>query len=142
MIISTAITAVVVVPAVRPLQVVGGDGVNQWMSSTIVTVVVMEAGAFIIETDDLGRILLPPPPRLPVPAAALVTLDVDHLGVVEEDLLLMIVLLEEEVAEAAETIEIIEVVTILVGTAPEQVAAGEEGQVLPLRVLAPDREKV
>lgn len=131
--------------AVRPLLVVGGDGVNQWTMSTILTVAVMEAGAVIIEGDVPDHILPRRRPLRhlhllhPVPTAVLETVDVDRHGADEEGPLLMIVLVVEELVEAAEAEEIIAVATILVETVPVPVAVGEKEEVLLLHV--PDREK-
>ena len=146
---STAIVVVGVGPAVRPLLVVGEDGVNQWTMSTTLTVAVMEVGAIIIEGNDPDHILPPPPPPLPhpfhlrhpVPPVASVIADVDRRGADVEDPLLMIVLLVEEVVEAVEVVEIIEVATIVVETILVPVAEGEEEVVPLLHVLVPDREK-
>lgn len=146
-IIGEVVEEVDVARAVRPLLVVGEDGANPWTMSTILTVAVMEAGAVIIEEDDHDPILprRPPLPRRhrhplpPVPTAVLVTVDVDPHGVDEEDPLPMIVLLAEELAEAAEVVEIIAVATMLVETVPVPVAVDEEEGVLLHHV--PDRGK-
>ena len=128
------------VAPVNRLLVVEGDVVNRMMMTTILTVAGMATG--IIGEDDHGPILLHHPLlRLPhpAPAAASVIVDVDHLVDVEEDLLLTTALLAEEAVEVAEAVEVI-VGTILVVTAPEAAAGDEEGLVLLVHVLAPDRE--
>lgn len=144
-IIGEVVEEVDVARAVRPLLVVGADGVNPWTTSTILTVAAMEAGAVIIEGDDHDPILPRRRPLRrrhllhPVPTAVLVTVDVDPHGVDDEGLLPMIVLLAEELVEAAEAVEIIAVATMLVETVPVPVAVDEEEEVLLRHV--PDREK-
>jgi len=122
-------------------MVVGEDEVNPSTMSTILTVAEKQAGAAIIEQDDLDPILRRPllrlrHPRRPhlAPAVVSATADADHPGADEEDPLPTIVLLAEEVVEAAETVEAIEVATTRV-----EIAGGGEA-VLLLRDLVPVRE--
>lgn len=141
-IISTATIVVDVVLVVRP-RVVEEDVVNRMMMITILIVAGMGTGAVIGQDDRVPILRHLPLLRLPhpAPAVAIVTPGGDPV-VVEEDLRLTNVLLEEEAGEVAEVVEAIEAATIRVATALETAAGDEEGPVLLVHALAPDREIV